>query len=355
MINDVQPFLLELLSAPGLSGYELPIRGLIEKNWKPLVDELHTSRLGSLHAFQHGKAVEPRPRMLLAAHMDAIGLIVTSLQDGFLHFTQIGGIDSRILPGQHVLVHGKEILTGVVVQPVNRLLPSHLSDKPVPMEYLLVDLGLLAEEVERLVKPGDIISFGQPPFELSGKLVAGHSLDNRASVAVLTVCLNELQYRTHAWDVYMVATVQEEIGFGGAYTSAFDINPDLAIAIDVTHAKGPGAADHNTYPLGKGFTLGWGPNAHPGLHQTLKDLADELEIPYQLEMMPRHSGTDAYAMQVALEGIPSMVVGIPLRYMHTPVEVVSMKDINRAGRLLAEFIARLPADYINTIALEKLA
>jgi len=132
---------------------------------------------------------------------------------------------------------------------------------------------------------------------------------------------------------------------GGALTSAFDLHPQLAIAVDVTHAKGPGSPEHKTYPLGKGPTLGWGPNVHPALHKTFKELADRLEIPYSLEVMPRHSGTDAYGMQIALEGIPTMVIGLPLRYMHTPVEVVSLKDVQRAGRLLAEFVVGLAVNF----------
>jgi endoglucanase len=132
-------------------------------------------------------------------------------------------------------------------------------------------------------------------------------------------------------------------------TSAFELRPAVAVAIDVTFARGPGASDYNTFALGKGPTLCWGPNIHPALHRSIKEIAERLEIPFQLEMLPRHSGTDAYAMQVAAEGIPTLVVGIPLRYMHTPVEVVSIKDIQRAGRLLADWISRLEIDFVEKI------
>jgi endoglucanase len=174
-------------------------------------------------------------------------------------------------------------------------------------------------------------------------------LDNRVSVAALTVTLQELQSKSHAWDVWAVATAQEEETLGGAFTSAFGLHPDLAIAVDVTFAKGPGANDWQTFPLGKGPTLAFGPNIHPFLHKKLKDLADRLEIPYAVEVLPRHSGTDTYAMQVTAEGIPTAVIGIPLRYMHTPVEVVAYKDIQRAGRLTAEFIAALEPDFVEKI------
>jgi putative aminopeptidase FrvX len=187
---------------------------------------------------------------------------------------------------------------------------------------------------------------------MSAETLSGHSLDNRASVAALTVCLEELQSRPHVWDVWAVASSQEEVGTLGAAGSTFELNPTLALVVDVTFAKGPGASDWGTFPLGKGPTIAMGPNMHPALHKAMKELADKLEIPYALEYTPDHSGTDGWATQVAAEGIPTMVVGIPLRYMHTPVEVVALKDIQRAGRLLAEFIAGLGADFMEQIRWE---
>ena len=188
---------------------------------------------------------------------------------------------------------------------------------------------------------------------MAGDTLVGRSLDNRASVAALTLCLQELQTRVHAWDVWAVATTQEEETMGGARTSAFQLRPELAVAVDVTWGKSPGSADHLTFPLGKGLTLGWGPNIHPGLHQSIKKTAEDIEVPFAVEAMPRHSGTDAFAIQVAAQGIPTMVVSIPLRYMHTPVEVVALKDIRRTARLLAEFITRLEIDYMEKLSLEE--
>ena len=345
--------LKQLISLPGLSAYEGPARTAIETAWRPLVDELSVSRLGSLHGLRRGRGPEPRPRLLLAAHMDAIGLMVTGIQDGLLRFTEIGGIDPRILPGQLVTVHGRRDLPAVVVQPPERLLPPSQKDHAVEMQYLFVDTGLLAEEVAGQVRIGDLISFAQPPLELPGDVLAGHSLDNRTSVAAVTHCLSELQKRLFDWDVWAVATVQEEETLGGGLTSPFEIRPQLAIAIDVTFAKGPGVSDHRAYGFGKGPTIGWGPNVHPALFRSFKEIAEELDMPYQVENMPQHSGTDAYAMQIVAEGIPTLVLGLPLRYMHTPVEAMVLKDIARCGRLLAEFITRLKPDYMETFRWDK--
>lgn len=347
---DLLPFLKSLISAPGLSGHEEPVRQLIAEAWQPLTDEISVSRLGSLHGLKRGTGPEPRPAILLATHMDAIGLLVTGLVDGFLRVTEVGGVDARVLPGQLVTVHGRQDLPAVVVQPPARLLPEEAGSGPVALKYLLVDTGLPAGEVSALVRVGDLVSFAQTPLELGDEALSGHSLDNRASVAALTLCLQELQGRSHQWNVWAVATTQEEETLGGARTSAFQLHPDLGVAIDVTWARGPGTPDYKTFPMGKGPTLGWGPNVHPGVQRAFKELAERMEIPYQVEIMPHHSGTDAFALQVAAEGMPTMVVSIPLRYMHTPVEMILLKDVRRTAHLLAEFIAWLPLDFIEKLS-----
>jgi tetrahedral aminopeptidase len=348
MTIDTATFLKQMISISGLSAYEDPIRQVIQEAWKPLVDELTVSKMGSLHGLRRGCGVEPRPRLLISAHMDAIGLMVTGIVDGFLRITEVGGVDQRILPGQWVTVHGKRDLPAVVVQPADRLLPPGQAGNPVKMSYLLVDTGLLPEETAKLVRVGDLVSFAQAPLDLAGA-IAGHTMDNRASVAALTVCLQELQHIRHEWDIWAVASSQEEESLAGAFTSPFEIKPTIAIAVDVTFAKGPGANDFFTFPLDSGPAIAWGPDIHPALYKALKEVAETLDMPHNKDVMPRHSGTDAYGMQIVAEGIPTAVVSIPLRNMHTPVETVTVKDINRTGHLLAQFIAGLPVDFVSKI------
>jgi len=349
---DILLFLKSLISAPGLSAYEGPVARLIEEEWRPLVDEISASSLGSLQGLKKGHGKTPRPSIMIATHMDAIGLMVTKIDDGFIHLDEVGGIDVRILPGTPVLVHGRQELPGVIAMPPMKTLPEDAREGAIGLRHLLVDTGLLPTQVNKLVRVGDLVSFNTPPVELSSEILSGHSLDNRASVAALTICLEELKNKSHLWDVWAVATAQEEETLGGAATSAFQLNPDLAIAVDVTFAKGPGSDGWETFPLGKGPTLGWGANLHPYLYEKLKGLADKLEIPVSMDITPAHSGTDAYSIQVSREGIPTMVIGIPLRYMHTPVEVISVRDIQRAGRLLAEFISGLEMDFVSKISWE---
>jgi endoglucanase len=351
-MTDILPFLKSLISVSGLSAHETPIAKVIENRWKSLADETSASRLGSLHGLKRGSGKSPRPSVLIAAHMDAIGLMVSRISDGFLHVTEIGGIDSRVLPGTPVIVHASgtgEELPGVVAMPSAKLLPAGEGDGAIGLEYLLVDTGLTPREVSKRVRVGDVISFSTEPVELSGETVSGHSLDNRASVAALTVCLEELKSRAHVWDVWAVASTQEEVTLGGAQTSTFELRPTIAVAVDVTYGKGPGADGWQTFMPGKGITLGVGPNIHPFLHKRFAEVARMAEIPFAVEPIPKMSGTDAISMQVSTEGVPTMVVGIPLRYMHTPVEVVSMKDVQRAGRLLAEFIVSLEEDFVEKI------
>ena len=353
-MTEIPLFLKSLISVSGLSGYEAPVADLIKERWRPFVDEISLSRVGSLHGLKRGTGKSPRPSLMVATHMDAIGMQVSQLVDGFLHIAPVGGIDVRVLPGAEVTVHASrsnEELPGVVVLPPARFLPESAGDK-ILIEHLLVDTGLLPREVTKKVCIGDLVSFANPPLELAGDVLSGHTVDNRASIAALTICLEELQNKPHVWDLWAVATVQEETTYLGAYTSSFALRPQMAIVVDGTFAKGPGANGWQTSAMGKGVGLCIGPNMHPFLHKKLKELADRLEIPWFLDVSPGDSGTDAFAVQVTAEGIPTALVEFPIRYMHTPVESVSWKDIQRVGRLLAEFVTSLEEDFIESIVWE---
>lgn len=354
-MSDILPFLKSIISVAGLSGYETPVADLIEKKWTPLADKISRSRLGSIHALKTGSGSDKlsRPSVLIATHMDAIGLMVTRIVDGFLYVTNIGGVDSRVLPGAPVIVHASgsgEELYGVAVIPPANLLPEGKGAGAVALDYLLIDTGLAPRDVAKRIRIGDRVAFGTEPVEMPGGCVSGHSLDNRASVAALTICLEELKSRSHIWDVWALASVQEEETLAGAFTSTYQIRPTIAIALDVTFGKGAGATDYTAFPIGKGVTLGIGPSIHPFLRKRFKEVAGRAEIPVKDEAMPTASSTDADAMQLTAEGIPTMLVSIPERYMHTPVELVALKDIQRAGRLLAEFVVSLEADFMNKIA-----
>lgn len=351
-MTDFLPFLKSLISVSGLSGYENPVADLISEKWQPLVDEIRLSRVGSLHGSKRGTGKSPRPSLMIATHMDAIGMRVSKIVDGFLHITNIGGIDVRVLPGAEVTVHASksmEELPGVIAIRPARFLPESVGDRVHAIEHLLVDTGLRPRDVTGKVCVGDLVSFASEPMELAGDVLSGHTIDNRASVAALTICLEELQNKPHVWDLWAVATVQEEVSYLGAYSSAFELRSQMAIVVDGTFAKGPGAGGWQTSAMGKGVGLCIGPNMHPFLHRKLEELAEQLEIPWFLDVTPLDSGTDAFAIQVTAEGIPTALVEFPIRYLHTPVESVALKDIQRAGRLLAEFVASLEENFFEKI------
>ncbi len=347
---DTVPLLRRLSEASGVSGYEHQVREIVQDEFARHADEVRTDTLGSVIALKRGTAPEPRPAILLATHMDEIGLVVSELEEGFLHFQQVGGYDDRVLLGQEVLVHGRRDLPGIIGSRPPHVLPTEQRDKPIPYDKLLIDVGLPVAEVAEQVRVGDLITMNRQLVELQGDLVSGKAFDNRVSVVAAAICLEELSRACHQWDVYIVATSQEEVGLKGAITSTFHLQPDLGIAIDVTWAKQPGTQDEYTYDLGKGPAIGCGPNFHPRLQEALISAAKSLEMSHHLDPITRPAGTDAAAIQVTREGIPTGLISIPLRSMHTPVETVSVKDIERAGRLLAHFIAHLDQDFLGTLS-----
>jgi endoglucanase len=348
--------LLSLVAAPGLPGHEGLARDVVRAAWAPLVDTLAVDPLGSLAATRLGRGpaskTAPRRRALVSAHLDTIGLMVSQVDGDWLRLSALGGVDARVLPGQPVTVHAtrgaRQELPGLVAAPPAAGLPKALREKAPPVTELLVDTGLPGAELTRRVQVGDLVSFARRPVELPGGRLAAPGLDNRASLAALTLCLEALHERPSAWDVVMLANVQEEVNVRGAGPAAFALQPDLAIVVDTTFgADGTtGEFGYRALPPGGGPALGLGPNIHPGLHADFRAAAERAEIPYSVEPLAGgNSGTDAFAIQVARAGLPTMVVSVPLRNMHTPVEIVMLKDITRTARLLAEFLAGLAPDY----------
>jgi len=307
------------------------------------------TKMGSVVGVRHGSGLEPRRKVMLSAHMDEIGLMVTGIEKGFLRLADVAGSDARVMLGQEVIVHGQRELLGMVgSRPPHVLTPAE-RDQVIPFDKLFVDVGLPEARVKRLVRVGDLVSIQREACELKGGFFSGKAMDDRASVAAVAVCLETLASTQHKWDVLGVASVQEETTFLGAATSAYEIAPDIAIAIDVTFGEQNGVSSDQAVGMGKGPAIGIGPNFHPRLVKALMDTAGKLEMPYQMEPTPGRSGTDAWPIQVAREGIPTALLGIPLRYMHTPVETVSLKDVERAGRLMAEFIATLDDEFLGTL------
>jgi endoglucanase len=349
-MEETTKLLKGLVEVPGLSGHEKPIREYLKTLWQPLTDEIQISKLGSVHGLRRATRDNRGSSVLIATHIDQIGLMVTQIKNGLLRVTGVGGVDQRTLPGLAVTVHTREgDLPGVVVLPPGHTLPKDLAGKGVPVKYLWVDTGLPEKQVEEMVGLGDLISFSLPPQEMGDGYFTSPALDNRASVTALTETLKMLQTRQVGWDVWAAGTVQEEISLWGAQTSGFGLRPTLAIVVDVNFASGPGSPSHETFEMDKGPTFDFGPTTHGKLYEAFEKIAKQHEIPYQRGVYPRSSGTDAEKLQLVAEGIPTMIIGIPIRYMHTPVEILQVKDIQRVARLLAVFIEQLDETFMDSL------
>ncbi|CAG1008435.1 endoglucanase [Anaerolineales bacterium] len=372
---DTAALLKQLSQTSGISGHEAPIRSVILAEWGRYAAETRVDKLGNAIAIKSGTETHsertlseqseskrkskdakrpPTRRIMLASHMDEIGLMVAGINRGFIRVTALGGVDPRVLLGQEVIVHGRKDLPGKDLPGVIASTPPHLlkageRDKIIGLEKLWIDVGLSARQVTQRVEIGDLISMRRTAVELKNGLLAGKAFDNRASVAAVTVCLEQLQTLNHMWDVVAVATVQEETALLGATTAAFGLSPDAAIVIDTTYGTQSGTSADESFDVGGGPTIGIGPNMHPRMTQRMRDAAKRLELTAPLEPMAGNTGTDAWVVQVAGEGIPTGLLGIPIRSMHTPVETVSPRDVERAGRLLAEFIAGLDEEFYQSL------
>ena len=330
-------------------GYEEPVAALKRSESAVCVDAFDSDRLGSLIGIKRATIPAEQPRkVMLAAHMDEIGLMVREIEDGFIYLHRISGIDPRVMMAQPVLVHGARVLPGVVATMPPHMLAEADRRKYPTIDALVVDVGLPADEVAQLVRIGDLVTVEGPMIDLKGRKVAAKAMDDRACIAVITTCLQMLRTMNHSWDVYAAATVQEEVGLRGATTAANHIQPDCAIALDVGFAEQPGVTP-GAGKLGDGPQLGIGANFHPKMVKRLQDVAAYYDIKWQADIMPARTGTDAWAIQVSRGGVPTALLSIPLRNMHSPVETLDLKDIERCGRLLAHFIAELDESFISSL------
>ncbi len=342
---DSKKFLKVLCEGVGISGYEHTVVNPIVDEFKPLTDEIEIDKLGNIIAIRRGENNKGNIKIMLAAHMDEIGLMVTDIdKNGFIKFTNVGGIDSRTLLAQEVTVHGKESLFGVIgAKPPHLSSPSERNDA-IKMKDLSIDVGLKKEAVEKIVEIGDLITIKRSFIDLQGNWISGKALDDRAGVITMYECAKELEKLKHEADVYFVSTVQEEVGVRGATTSTYKINPDIGIAIDVGFGATPELPEEDVIEMSKGPGLALGGNIHPSLRKHLVKIANEYNIKYQTEVEPGLTGTDARAMIMTRAGIPSLLLSLPLRYMHTSVETIDMDDIKTSGQLLARFISSITSE-----------
>jgi len=332
-------FLRKLADAPGISGFEDNIRNLMMDELKKYADEVEVDQMGNIIALKKG---DPNgKKIMLAAHMDEIGLMVRFIDEkGFIKFSKIGGINDQMLLNQTVEIYtDKGIIIGVIGSKPPHKMKESERKKIIGSEDMFIDIGAKdKEDAEKLVSIGDPIIFKHNFSELPNNLITGKALDNRVGCLVLIEVLKRVKSKAN---IYAVGTVQEEVGLKGARTSAYKINPDMALALDVTIAGDhPGIKeDEAPAKIGEGPAIiltdasGRGIITHPEVKKMLIKTADKNEIPYQIEVSDGGT-TDATAIHLTREGIPAGVLSVATRYIHTPVSVVSLDDMENTIKLL---------------------
>ncbi len=336
----------KLSNACGVSGREDEVKGLMKKFLKPYVDEIREDKLGNVIGIRKGK--KNAPKVMLAAHMDEIGLLVKTVsKEGFLQFAKIGGIDDRILLAQKVIVYTeKGSLHGIIGSKPPHIQKEEERKKVITYDQLFIDIGAKSqEETKKMgVKIGDPISFDVRFSKVGKDTVVGKAFDNRIGCAVMIEVMKRLN--KNKCTVYAVGTVQEEVGLRGAATAAFGINPDVGIAIDVTVAGDMPGVRETEAPIkirkGPSITVAdRGLITHPKVLRLLVDAAEENKIPYQLEAgLP--GSTDAARILLTREGVPSGVISIPTRYIHSPTALLSIKDAENSVKLTVAAIQKVP-------------
>ena len=332
---DIKNTVVMLSEAAGASGNESLAAELALDMLKKYCPDAEIKNGNVIGKF--GKFNESLPSLVLDAHIDQIGMIVTYITDeGFVKIGNLGGIDRRLLPAQQVVIHGKRDIKGVICS-----VPPHLSsgkNEVISFSDAAVDTGMTKSELEEIISYGDTITFDVKSRSLIGSRITGGALDDRCGVASILYALELLKDKKTAYNVTVIFSAQEELGERGAAIGAFEINPNIAIAVDVSFAFAKGENEQKCGYLGKGPMIGISPSLSREISHKLIDTAKNSKIPYQLEVMNGLTSTNADRYSVNREGAESCTVSIPLRNMHTPVEVIDISDVEFTGKLLAEFI-----------------
>lgn len=337
-------YLRSLTESSGISGDEAEVAELVRKFFAQLTDDSYIDKFNNVIGIKKGES--SGKKIMFVSHIDQIGLMVNNIdKKGFISFVPIGGHDPRVLIGQEVIIKGKEDVKGIIGSTPPHLQKKKDQNKVTPIKELYIDTGFSSEKVKDIVSVGDSILFDTKCCKLKNDNYASAAMDDRSGIFLLIETLKQLKRMKHNWDVYMVGSVQEEVGVRGSSITSYDIKPDVGVVIDVTFGYSPGSKKNEVIKLNSGGSIDSGPNFHPYLTKKLKEIADEWELPYQEIFIARPGGTDAYSMQIAGKGIPVVQMGIPLRYMHTTVETLNLNDIKRMAKILALFVSDIDKIY----------
>lgn len=341
-------FLKELVETPSPSGYEQPAQRVIRAQLEDVADELTTDVMGNLIARLAGAG---GPKVMIAGHCDEIGFMVQYVDDeGFIYFGAIGGVDPHLSPGQRIRIHTQHgEVNGVIGKKAIHLIEAKDRDTVIKLKDQYIDVGCSSRgEVEKLIQIGDPVTFAVGVERLQGDRLTSRAFDDKMGAFIVTEVFKRVKAQGGAaGDLYSVSTVQEEIGLRGAATSSYGVNPDVGIVVEVTHATDTPGVENigiGQVDVGKGPVLARGANINPVLFDLLLKTAQQEKIPVQVIGVPRATGTDANVMQLSRGGIATALLGVPLRYMHTPVEVLAQSDLENSIKLLTALVLRLDKD-----------
>lgn len=327
---NTENLLKELTIIDGISSDEKNIADKLIPYLNSICDTVDKDTHGNLIGYINTKKDNAKT-IIFEAHMDRIGLVVTKIcADGRLNFTNIGGVDERILVLSEVTVLGKKHINGIIIPE-----DSNDTSNNYKIENLKIETGLTEEEVKTSVKVGDLILINSEYTKLCNNVVSGGGFDNRAGIVSILKAVNQIDRNNLKYNIIILFTVQEELGLYGAYLAGKNIDADAAIVVDVTHGETNDTKGFTgVFPLGCGAVICRGPNLHYTYTKQLIDASEKNNIPYRIEVASGSSGTNAWALQTSSNGIPSMLISIPLRYMHTNVETLKIDDINAIADLL---------------------
>lgn len=343
---DILEIFKKLCAAPSPSGMEQAAGEVVAELLRPLADRVETDVMGNVTGVKLSGKKDAK-KLLLDAHIDEIGFIVTGIEEGFLKFEPIGGVDARLLPGAEVSVLAAEPLYGVIACLPPHVLSEQEREKAFEIKDMYIDIGFGQSEAEKRVPIGTRGIFSGETLVRGGE-ICSRALDDKLCAAILLGVMEDISQAKPDMDVYFMASVQEEVGMRGAGAGAFKIRPDWAIAVDVTFAETPDSTK-GTFKPGSGPAIGTGPNANRPLSRAIIETAKKNGIPYSIEVMPKSSGTNGWVIQTVGEGVATAIVSVPIKYMHSSIETARLSDAENTRRLLSSFITGGATECLSTL------
>lgn len=330
----MQEIIKKITAIPGVSGFEQGLALELKSMLKDSVDDVYIDNLSNVIGIKKSKNISAKT-VLLDAHIDQIGFIVTEiLENGFLSFTSIGGIDQRMLLGLEVDILSDKIIRGIISLTPPHLISADNSKKSILIKDMIIDTGMKNHNI----KIGTPIVFAQDIYNIDDSSITGKCLDDRVGCGIILKLAKDFKDIDLPFNLVYMLSATEETGGAGARVGTYNINPDLGIVIDVTHGKTPDAPSDRTFEFGGGCMIGMGPNLDKAIAKGFIKTAKANDIKYGIEVMEGSTGTNASAMQVVKSGIPVALLSIPLRYMHTPIETVKLSDLQAVYDLIYKFL-----------------